>query len=88
MAAVCRLSISPGSTTCPTLLGKGRSAKIDTPSLQFTTAKYFAYGRNIVQQPFPFSTTSAESYRSGDDAAMQERSGKGLPWQILRPEGS
>jgi hypothetical protein len=70
------------------LLGKGRSAKIDTPSLQFTTAKYFAYGRNIVQQPFPFSKTSAESYRSGDDAAMQERSGKGLPWQILRPEGS
>jgi hypothetical protein len=70
------------------LLGKGRSAKIDTPSLQFTTAKYFAHGRNIVQQPFPFSKTSAESYRSDDDAAMQERSGKGLPWQILRPEGS
>jgi hypothetical protein len=77
MAAVCRLSIPPGSTTCPMLLGKDRSAKTNTPSLQSTTTKYFAYGRNIVQQPFPFSKTSAESYRSGDDAAMQTVPAKG-----------
>ena len=69
------------------LLGKGRSARIDTRSLQFTTVKYLAYGRNIVQQPFqlqkrqqghddPVDGTPCRALRQG--AALADIATEGL----------
>jgi hypothetical protein len=69
------------------LLGKGRSARIDTRSLQFTTVKYLAYGRNIVQQPFQLQK-SQQGHDDPVDGAPRRAYGKGPPWQILRPTDS
>jgi hypothetical protein len=56
------------------LVGKGRSARVDTRSLRFTTVKYLSYGRNIVQQPFQL-----EKRQQGHDDPVD-----GAPCRALR----